>query len=576
MNKVLIIEDDPFVADMLTKNLVGEGYQIWTAKDGEEGLALFDLHQPQVVITDLAMPRMDGFAVLEQLNPQVISPYSIIVLTGFPTDENIKRCYDLGIQTFLRKPVRIYELKGLIKRSFDTLRFSSQLKEEISLKQKAYDLLKSTFENIVEGCIVLDQNFHVQLISSKACTMLDIREEDVTGKPAASILGASFAGPSGTLIQLGKAKKKVSGIQTRIITPSSQKIPVRLSVIPMNNSHEESNILLLFQDLREEEGFMRRKYGGFFFGKMISSDPKMTRLFEKIEQVAPTNVNVLIEGETGTGKELVAREFHERSRRSQSPFHAVNCAAISPNLLESEFFGHERGAFTGATQTKQGRFELAHKGTLFLDEVAEIPKELQGKLLRVLQERTFERVGGTKSIEIDTRILAATNKNLKELVTRGAFRSDLYYRLNAARIYLPPLRERKHDIPLLVSRFIEEFNEQEQRSLKGITPNALQSLMNYSWPGNIRELRHVIEYAAAISSEKVIKLRHLPDSLQQQEHHEDLKAKRSRENETSQFVNEKERMLAALRESNFRKQKAAALLGMHRSTFYRKLKKYDL
>ncbi len=568
MDRILIIEDDPFVADMLTKNLAGDGYQIWSAKDGEEGLTLFAAHQPQVVITDLSMPKMDGFAVLEQLRPQVISPYAIIVITGFPTDENIKRCYDLGIQTFLRKPVKIYELKGVVKRSFDTLRFFSQLQQEISLRQKAYDLLKSTFENIVEGCIVLDQNFRVQLISSKACTMLGIREEDATGKPASSILGASFAGPSGTLVQLWKAQQKVSGTQTRIVSPSSDQIPVRLSMTPMSGEQSENNMLLLFQDLREEEELLRKKYGGFFFGNMISSDPKMAKIFQMIEQVASTNVSVLIDGETGTGKELVARELHDRSRRSQGPFHAVNCAAISPNLLESEFFGHEQGAFTGATQKKQGRFELAQKGTLLMDEVAETPHELQGKLLRVLQEKTFERVGGTETIEIDTRIIAATNKNLKDLVTKGQFRPDLYYRLNVVRIHLPPLKERMHDIPLLVSRFIEEFNEKEQRYLQGITPNALQCLMKYSWPGNIRELRHVIEYAAAVSSDEVLKTHHLPESLQQHQN--------PSENGILQLTNEKDRILKALHDANFRKQKAAALMGMHRVTFYRKLKKYGL
>jgi len=568
MNKILIIEDDPFVADMLTKNLTGDGYQIWSAKDGEEGLALFAAHRPQVVITDLSMPNVDGFDVLEQLKPKVISPYAIIVITGFPTDENIQRCFDLGIQTFLRKPVKIYELKGAVKRSFDTLRFSSQLQREVSLRQKAYDLLKSTFENIVEGCIVLDQNFQVQLISSKACEMLSIQEEEAIGKPAASILGAPFAGPSGTLVQLARAQKKGAGIQTRIISPSSHQIPVRLSITPMESDHSDNNLLLLFQDLRKEEALLRKKYGGFFYGKMISSDPKMTKIFQIIEQVASTSVSVLIEGDTGTGKELVAKEIHDRSRRSQGPFHAVSCSAISPNLLESEFFGHERGAFTGAIQTKQGRFELAHRGTLFLDEIAETPRELQGKLLRVLQEKTFERVGGTRTIEVDTRIVAATNKNLEALVEKGQFRSDLYYRLNVVRIHLPPLIERMHDIPLLVSRFIEDFNEKEQRYLTGITPDALQCLMRYAWPGNVRELRHVVEYAAAVGSEEVLETRHLPESLQR--HRE------AYDRETMLVTNEKDRILKALQDANFRKQKAASLMGMHRSTFYRKLKKYGI
>ena len=248
---------------------------------------------------------------------------------------------------------------------------------------------------------------------------------------------------------------------------------------------------------------------------ILGESPAIQEVLVKIEQMAPVTSTVLIEGESGTGKELVARAIHDLSPRRGKPFIAVNCAALPETLLESELFGHEKGAFTGAAERRLGRFELADEGTIFLDEVGECPLATQVKLLRVLEDRTFFRVGGTQAIRVDVRVIAATNKAIKEQVALGRFRDDLYYRLNVLAIYLPPLRERRSDIPILVRRFITEFATEHDRAFKGITPEALQILVDADWPGNIRQLRNLIESMVVLAPEGEIRASDIPADIRE-------------------------------------------------------------
>jgi formate hydrogenlyase transcriptional activator len=248
----------------------------------------------------------------------------------------------------------------------------------------------------------------------------------------------------------------------------------------------------------DQEGNPRR------FEQIIGKSPDLESVLDQVEQVAPTDSTVLIQGETGTGKELIARAVHDSSSRFGRPFIKLNCAAIPFDLLESELFGHERGAFTGAIAQKIGRFELADKGTLFLDEVGDIPAALQPKLLRVLQEQEFERLGSNRTHHVDVRLVAATNRNLEEMVKRNEFRSDLYYRLNVFPIPLPPLRERREDIPALVSHFVELYGRRMGKQIEHILPDAMSALSSYQWPGNIRELQNFIERSVIVSSGNVL------------------------------------------------------------------------
>ncbi len=269
------------------------------------------------------------------------------------------------------------------------------------------------------------------------------------------------------------------------------------------------------QTLREENKRLREELENKYrINNIVGNSNKMREVFQMISQVSKSNATVLIRGESGTGKELVANSLHYNSPRARSPFIKVNCAAIPANLIESELFGHEKGAFTGAIRQKMGKFELANRGTLFLDEIGSIGLEVQANLLRVLQEREFERVGGHRTIKVDVRIVAATNKNLEKAVEEGSFRGDLYYRLNVFPIYMPPLRERKTDILLLADHFLERYAKENQKDIRRFSTPAIDMLMAYHWPGNVRELENCIERAVLLCEEGVIHSYHLPPTLQ--------------------------------------------------------------
>ncbi len=267
------------------------------------------------------------------------------------------------------------------------------------------------------------------------------------------------------------------------------------------------------ETMREVKALRRQLRESGTFGSMIGNSPEMRKIYQVIEQAAPTGASVLITGESGTGKELVAQTLHQLSPRANFPFVAINCAAIPETLLESEIFGHEKGAFTGAAERRQGCFELADRGTLFLDEIGEMTPTTQVKLLRVLQEQKFRRVGGRTEQSVDVRVLAATNIDPVDAVHTGKLREDLFYRLNVFAMRLPPLRERKEDLPLLVQSFINEFNARNQRSIAGVDQQAMRMLEQYGWPGNVRELRNVIERATIIAPGPFIEPKHLPPSL---------------------------------------------------------------
>jgi DNA-binding NtrC family response regulator len=261
----------------------------------------------------------------------------------------------------------------------------------------------------------------------------------------------------------------------------------------VKNALERSQLLVENASLKQE---LKSR---FRFDEIVGSSGKMQEVYRIIERVANSNATVLIRGESGTGKELVAKAIHYNSLRSEKPFIAVSCAALPETLLESELFGYEKGAFTGAAGQKRGRFELAHQGTLFLDEIAELSPAMQVKLLRVLQERQFERVGGTKTVSVDVRLVAATNRDLEDAVAKSEFRPDLYYRLQVIQVFIPALRERKEDIPVLVEHFIQKYNTANDRNIKFVSPEAMELLMKYPWPGNIRELENVIERGVVLA-----------------------------------------------------------------------------
>jgi DNA-binding NtrC family response regulator len=329
------------------------------------------------------------------------------------------------------------------------------------------------------------------------------------------------------------------------------------------------------QNLEVENTALRQQLDSRFgLENIVGESLAMKEIFEVVQQVAPTRATVLITGESGTGKELIAKALHQLSPRAKQPFVAVHCAALSATLLESELFGHERGAFTGAHERRIGRFELAQGGTLFLDEIGEIDPTIQVKLLRFLGERSFERVGSNKTLSADVRLVTATNKNLEEMVKAGKFREDLFFRLRVVEIELPPLRDRTGDIPLLANAFLREFARENGKPVSDFTLDALEAMMNYSWPGNVRELRTAIEHAVVLSRGERISLRDLPNSVRGGATTGEAKILQGRDLTVKDA--EKQLIMRALRETGGNRTRAAQKIGMSRRTFHRKLHDYQL
>ena len=335
--------------------------------------------------------------------------------------------------------------------------------------------------------------------------------------------------------------------------------------------HKELDV----RNLREENRSLREALGKkYAHPNVVARSPKMQEVLATVERVAPTNATVLLGGESGVGKDLIARAIHEKSRRASGPFLKINSTAIPENLLESELFGFEKGAFTGAVASKPGKFELADKGTLFLDEIGDVPPATQVKLLRVLQEREFERLGGTKTVKVDVRLIAATNRDLREALEQGTFREDLYYRLNVVPIDIAPLRERKEDIPDLVNLFITRFSGESGKVIEGITPPAMQLLINYHWPGNVRELQNIVERACALSR---------GSQLEAADIHIDARPTKSGNGAPGFLPDgmtleqwEDEMVQEALKRANGNKSQAARLLGLSRNALRYRLSKIGI
>jgi len=353
---------------------------------------------------------------------------------------------------------------------------------------------------------------------------------------------------------------------------------------------EEMEILiektLSVRRLQDENRSLRQELQSVYGPtSIVGNHPAIQKVIQLISQVAGTKATVLVQGESGTGKEIVARAIHYQSDRASKPFVVINCAAIPGNLLESELFGHEKGAFTGAIKTKRGRLELADQGTLFLDEIGEMPKELQVKILRVLEEQKFQRVGGTEDVEVDNRIIAATNKDLKQAVEAGAFRDDLFYRLNVITISIPPLRERKEDIPILVDYFLEKHRKVFKSRVAGVSDGALKLLAEYPWPGNVRELENTLVRAMILCGSELIQPGDLPDELGREEIKEgtklpadrdELKQMKKEAQQKAKGEIEKRFIIEALKQGGGNVMRSAELVGMDRRQFQNLLRKYGI
>ncbi len=428
-------------------------------------------------------------------------------------------------------------------------------------------------ESISDGVFTVDPEWRVTSFNRAAEKITGVSRTEAIGRRCSDVFRSSMCGAHCALQETLKTGKPVIGQSGYIVDSEGNRIPISVSTAVLRDA--EGRVIggaETFRDLTELEALRRELEGNFRVGDLTSKSPLMQRLFEVLPAIAASPSTVLILGETGTGKERVARTIHSLSSRNCGPFIAVNCGALPDTLLESELFGYKAGAFTGAHKDKPGRFAAAKGGTLFLDEIAEVSPALQVRLLRVLQERTYEPLGATHSETADVRVVTATNKDLAEQVRRGSFREDLYYRVNVVRVELPPLRRRKEDIPLLVDEFIARFNRLQRKFVQGISPEALSLLMAHPWPGNIRELENAIERAFVLCRKGLIGIAHLPRELTFCE----ATAAGEADIRSAHDILDAQAIRGALERNAFNRLAAARELGIHKTTLFRRIKKLGI
>jgi len=422
-------------------------------------------------------------------------------------------------------------------------------------------------DSIADGVFTVDQDWRITSFNRAAQEITKVSRTEAVGQLCKDVLKADICEKNCCLRTTMKTGAPIINKKVNIIDAEGRKLPISISTALLRNkSGKLLGAVETFRDISVEEDLRKAIQSKYSFEDIISKNHKMLQLFDILPDIAASSSTVLIEGESGTGKELIARAMHNLSPRKKQPFLAVNCSALPDTLLESELFGYKAGAFTDAKKDKPGRFCLAENGTLFLDEIGEITLAMQVKLLRVLQEKTYEPLGATQSVKHNVRIIAATNKNLEELVHQNRFREDLFYRINVFKINLPPLRERMEDIPLLIDHFVGRFNILQKKNIEGVSDKAMSLLMTYNYPGNIRELANVVERAFILCKTGVIEKRHLPEELL-------ITGVRTFEKDASSFRDvETAYLINALKQNNWNCPQTAKQLGIHKSTLYRKIK----
>ncbi|MFQ5455281.1 MAG: sigma-54 interaction domain-containing protein [Nitrospirota bacterium] len=432
---------------------------------------------------------------------------------------------------------------------------------------------------ISDGVITIDINKKVRYTNKAMNELLELSKNDLLGKKitCSKLVKCNINHSECLLVRTMKTGEKISNYEMLITSRSGKNIAVSVNTdMLINDEGKLIGIVEVFRDIsliKELKEKLEETSQSDNFNNIIGKSKKMRDILDLIPAIAHSKSTVLIEGESGTGKELIANSIHLNGPRRDKPFVAVNCAVLAEGVLESELFGHVKGAFTGAYYDKPGRFELANKGTLFLDEIGDISPPLQAKLLRVLQEEEFEKVGGIKVVKVDVRIIAASNKNLSQAVKMGEFREDLYYRIRVLPIYIPPLRERREDVPLLIKHYIANFNKEMDKGINNISPKAMDILLDYDYPGNVRELGNIIEHAFVCCPENTILAECLPKDIVQEDR--EIVDKVARDEGSLELL-EKELIIKALNQSIWSSKEVCNRLGISRTTLWRKMKKYGI
>ena len=459
----------------------------------------------------------------------------------------------------------------------EAIRIIESLEKNNILLAQEKNRIDSIINSLADGVFTVDRDLRVTNFNKGMEKITGLKNADVMGRPCREIFNADNCESSCPLSYTLKNGYGIANVSERIAGKDGDMVPVFISTALLRDNGADIGLIATVRDASEIEQLKKEVNNRYHFSNIIGKSSRMQQIFDIIENLKDTDCAVLIGGESGTGKELTARAIHHESYRRNKPFVKIDCSAIVEGLFESELFGHVKGAFTGAIRDKTGKFEMADGGTVFLDEIGEMPPALQAKLLRAIQDREFERVGDTRTRKVDVNIIAATNRDLKHEIENNRFRKDLYYRLCVVPIEMPPLRERKEDIPLLVKNFLSRYSPKapDRPKITEITPAAMAALMDHDWPGNIRELENIIEHACIRSRSNTIEMESLPPSLGAIRKQPPLPAG---EQGPSANKHDAERLFMEdiLKKHNGNRTKAARDIGLSRTTFWRKLKKHNL
>ena len=571
----MVVEDEAVLQLTFSEFLKQQGYDVVCAADYQQALTYLDAYDFDLIITDIILAGKTGVDLLRTIRERDLA-CPVVMITGEPNVETASEAVRLGAFDYLAKPVTRDALQRVARLALDQKRIADE-RDHYAKQMDIYRSdLQAIFNSVNEGIITVDADMCIRQVNTAAARILGLATCALSRKPF-STLRKGFERAQDALEETLRTREPVVDRRIQLQTGDDEKVLVINTMPLISERGSFVGAVLMIRDMTRLTRLERQLEDSQQYRNIIGKSGKMQEIFQLIRELAGTDSTVLIGGESGTGKELVAAALHHASARGKGPFLRVNCAALSDDILESELFGHVKGAFTGAVRDRVGRFEAANGGTILLDEIGDISPRLQLRLLRVLQEREFERVGSSSPIRTDVRVIASSNQDLEQKIKAGEFRQDLYYRLNVVRIHLPPLRERRQDIPLLVDHFCRRFNSTIRREVTGVSADAMELIMNYPWPGNVRELENCIERAFIVCHDTFILPRHLPPEILSQRPSSALPAHASQSwTAEGDNQNERQQIVQVLHQTDWNVAKAARRLGIARNTLYQRLKTLNI
>ncbi len=567
---VLVIDDEEVIRFAFKTHLLKEGHTVLTAKDYPSALDIISTRELDVILADIILESYNGIDILKEVNRLELN-CPVIMITGEPNIKTAMDAVKLGAFDYLPKPVR----KEML---LNTTRMALKHKSLMDEKERYRRNLEAIFSSMHDAVVTVDNQMRVLAANAAVKAIFGFSNPQMIGKQLSEIPITCRKQCCSVLEQTLKTQKPIKEwrVESQRDGRNHGALVLNTSLLTHGGSRTRGAVLVA-RDISRITHLERELNERHRFHNIIGKNRSMQRIYNLLEDLADTETTVLITGESGTGKELVARALHYEGPRADKPLVVVNCSVFAESLLESELFGHVKGAFTGAIKDKQGRFQMADGGTIFLDEVGDISPLIQLKLLRVLQEKEIEKVGDAGPIKVDVRVVAATHRNLKQMVARGEFRKDLYFRLKVVEVHLPPLQKRYEDIPLLVDHINQKLSRNMNKPFMGIahiSNEVMDTFMQYHWPGNIRELENALEHAIVLSRGNTITKEHLPPELRLNSNL-GLFTRQGAKSDQSP-ANEKDVLQGALEKTDWNKAKAARLLGISRRTIYRKMDLHKL